>query len=311
MQLPLRSIPYAIPSLIAALAGCVSGSEELEELDEVALEDAVSELTCTARKVEAFSSAADEGRLVYAPDGREAYFHRIIDGRQTIMGSRRVNGQWTTPAIVSFSGTYNDNDPFVTPDGNTLFYSSFRPRPGDTEERPDTDLWKVTRTPTGWSAPIHLATVNGEGFEQFPSTTADGTLFFNSLRDGSAAWDLYAARRRGGGYSAPQRLPGAVNTDIWEFNPAPSPSGLLLAFASLDPDPAAPYSDVFFSVLTPGGYSARINAGPCVNTEWEEYHPSLDLARGRLTFVRNDPFSPNYPQGDFYEVVLPHSFGWR
>jgi hypothetical protein len=282
-------------------AACVGADDP-----ELELETAVSELACTATKLEAFSSAEDEGRLVFSPDGKVALFHRGVPN-QRIMESRKVGGTWTPPVTVPFSGTYSDNDPFIAHDGRTVFFSSNRPRPGETEPHADTDIWKVTRSASGtWSTPVHVPDVNTDSFELFPSTTADGTLYFNSQRPGAEAWDIFIAEPRGGGrYHAPVRLPGDVNTAIWEFNPSPSATGLLLAFASLDPDPAAPYSDVFFSVWLGDGYSERVPAGTCVNSVEEEYHPTLDLRRGRLIFVRNDPFSPSYPQGDFYSISLP------
>ena len=297
MKLLLRSVPLTLLGLTACV---VDPAEEVAEV-----ETASSELGCVATKLEAFSSAADEGRLVFSPDGRTALFHRLIEGRQTIMESHRILGSWSPPQIASFSGVWDEIDPYIAWDGRTVYFSSFRPVPGTIEPRGDADLWKVTKTATGWSAPVHLPDVNTTSMELFASTTLDGTLYFNSERPGSAAWDIYTAKPRAGGrYHMPTRLAGAVNTAIWEFNPSPGPFGQLLAFASLDPDPAAPYADVFFSVRTAAGFGDRIDAGPCINTVEEEYHPTLDVLRGRLVFVRNDPFSPNYPQGDFYEARL-------
>jgi hypothetical protein len=278
------------------------------------LEVAVAELGfggCRATLFEpgVFSTDADEGRLVFSADGRHAYFHRVVDGGLRILASHRSGGRWSAPALVPFSSGYDEFDPFVTLDGQTLYYTSFQPLPGASEPRGDGDIWKVERTVAGWSQPIHVPDVNSEANEFFPSTTVDGSLYFNSDRPGGpGAWDLYVARPRRGGFHPPAPLPGGVNTAIWEFNPSPSPFGTLLAFASLDPDPAAPYSDIFFALGLGGVYSERVNAGPCVNTVGEEYHPTLDVARGRLIFVRRDPVNP-VTQGDFYEVRLPSIFG--
>jgi len=107
---------------------------------------------------------------------------------------------------------------------------------------------------------------------------------------------------RGAGFAPATGLPGEVNTSIWEYNPSLTPGGTLLAFGSLDPDPAAPYSDVFFALRLPNGqYSERVDAGPCINTVIEEYHPQIDWPRGRMTFVRWTPET----QGDLFEVSLP------
>ncbi len=299
--------PTHLVILSAALLAPACALTSPETID---LETAVSELggpNCTATKVEPglFSTDADEGRLVFSLDGRDAYFHRVISGLgERLFESHRSGGAWSSPVQVAFSSGYVEFDPFISLDGNTLYYVSFRPVPGSVLPRGDGDLWKVQRTATGWGTPTYLADVNSASNDFFPSVTADGTLYFNSDRPGGAgAWDIYTARRHGGGFSGPTPLRGAVNTEIWEYNPSPSPLGTVLAFASLDPDPAAPYSDVFFSVRIGGKYSARVDAGPCVNTLDEEYHPTLDVARNRLIFVRRDPFDPTF-NGDFYQVPL-------
>lgn len=297
--------PFSL-SLSLSLAAC-AGGEPAADLEAGVRAMSRSLSTCAATRVEpgVFSTDADEGRLVFSLDGRHAYFHRAVESGVRIFESHLRGGDWSPPVPTSFSSGYDELDPHLTPDGRTLYYSSFRPVPGAAAPRGDADIWKVERTGAGWSAPIHVAEVNTASMELFPSTTADGTLYFNSDRPGGVgAWDLYTARRGRGGFQAPQLLRGAVNTGIWEYNPSPSPGGTLLTFGSLDPDPAAPYSDLFFSVRLGGAYSARVNAGPCVNTEQEEYHPTLDLARGRLIFVRRDPFVPG-GHGDFYEVKLP------
>ena len=272
-----------------------------DEPEVIAAEQALAQAFCQAKPLTAFNTPGDEGRLVFAPDGKRAMWHReSADYGVEIVESRLVGGNWTAPQRVSFASPYTEFDPFIALDGRTVFYTSFRPTSG-TEQRPDGDIWMTRLTAGAWSTPIHLGPgVNTDANELFPSQTADGTLMWNSDRtDGVGAWDLWHARNVASGSA--ELLPGAVNTDIWEFNPSPTPFGNLLAFASLDPDPAAPYSDVFFSLRLRGEYTRGINAGPCVNTVLEEYHPTIDWARGRLIFVRRNLVT----NGDFYEVSLP------
>lgn len=288
-------------------ASSLLACQEAEAPPALELEAAVAELSsspaCQATKLEAFSSDADEGRLVFSVDGKSAYFHRATDTGPALYESRRVGGAWTAPALLPFGvpGVV-EFDPFLSIDGKTLYYTSFRGVDGG-PPRPDGDIWKVSRTASGWGTPVHLGPeVNTDANEFFPTTTADGALYFNSDRDGGVgAWDLYRAPRQGSGFGPAQLLAGDVNTAIWEFNPSLTPGAHFLAFASLDPDPLAPYSDVFFAVRGLGpDFSARVDAGPCINTLGEEYHPTVDWARNRLIFVRFDPETG----GDFYEVKL-------
>ncbi len=265
--------------------------------------DELSSPSCVATKLPMWNTDGDEGRLVFSPDGTWAMFHRAEPAGLELAESRYLAGSWTEPTRPGFASDYLEFDPFIALDGRTVYYTSFRPTDGGTDSRIDGDLWRVRRTAAGWGQPEHLGpTVNTAANEFFPSVTLDGTLYWNSDRaDGVGAWDLWRARQHGPGFGASAPLPGGVNTSVWEFNPTLTPTGRLLSFGSLDPDPAAPFSDVFFSLRLHGAYSAGVNAGPCVNTELEEYHPTIDWARGRLIFVRRHPDT----QGDFYSVPLP------
>jgi len=283
---------------IAMCAGCM----KLDEPEVITAEQALAQALCQAKPLTQFNTPGDEGRLVFSPDGRRAMWHRdSADYGVEIVESRLVGGHWTAAQRVSFAGPYTEFDPFIALDGRTVYYTSFRPTSG-TEQRPDGDIWMTKLTAAGtWSAPVHLGpNINTDANEFFPSQTADGTLLWNSDRaDGFGAWDLWRARDIVS--SSAELLPGDVNTNIWEFNPSPTPLGTLLAFGSLDPDPAAPYSDVFFSLRLRGEYTRGINAGPCINTALEEYHPTIDWARGRVIFVRRNLAT----NGDFYEAPLP------
>jgi hypothetical protein len=285
-----------LPALVTACAG--AAPPEL-----AAAVDELSAAPCRVEKLTTWSTAGDEGRLVFSPDGRWAMFHREGPAGLELAESRRLpGGGWTPPTRPAFASDFLEFDPFIALDGSTVYYTSFRPTTPDGAGRPDGDLWRVRRTATGWTTPEHLGpTVNTDANEFFPSVTADGTLYWNSDRqDGVGAWDLWRAPRTGAGFGAAAPLPGDLNTAIWEFNPTLTPGGRLLALGSLDPDPAAPYSDVFFSLRIGGAYSAAVDAGPCVNTELEEYHPTIDWARNRLIFVRRNPDT----SGDFYAVPL-------
>lgn len=76
---------------------------------------------------------------------------------------------------------YNDDEysvghPALTPDGNILIFSSDMPGGYG-----GTDLYYSVRSGTQWTRPINMGKqINTEGNEQFPSISADGTLFFSS-----------------------------------------------------------------------------------------------------------------------------------
>ncbi|MBN8472434.1 PD40 domain-containing protein [Corallococcus exiguus] len=243
-----------------------------------------------------------EYRLALSADGKTAYYHVDSDTPpyQAIYVTQLRNGHWGPGEVVSFSGTYKDSDPFLSPDGQSLFYSSTRPANGGAE-RPDTDLWVVHRVRNGWGTPEHLGPlVNSPREELYPSVTRDGTVYFASGTF-DTDFEMYRVRRQGNHYTAPENLGPAVNSpDSWEYNPWVSPDGRVLVFASLNRPGGYGLGDLYVSFNVAGTWTPAANLGPSVNTEKDEFHPTLSRDLSQLYFVRQtwDPFVPS----DFYHL---------
>jgi hypothetical protein len=256
------------------------------------------------------STAIEEYRIVFDLDGGTAYFGRSQEffpaARQsTIMVSRRANGVWTAATPVSFSGTHSDLDPFITPDGRQLFFSSIRPVDG--VARTDVDLWAVRRGPGGgWGEPRHLGAVNSGYDELYPSVATDGSLYFASDRPGGlGGFDMYRARPRPDGtYGPAENLGAPINTAGWEFNPVILPAGNLLLFTGLDRAGGYGLGDQWQAVRHGQEWSTPRNLGPAVNTAADEYHLSFSPRYDRAYFVRHT-YEPWVP-GDIYTLPV-----WR
>lgn len=204
-----------------------------------------------------------------------------------ILTADRSAGGWTAPAIASFSGVYSDSDPFVTPYGDSLIFSSNRPG-GVLADTPLNDLWVTHRTTYGWSVPVNLgANVNSPANELYASADINGNLYFASDRDGGA-WDLYRSRKlRNGAYAPAEKVPGKVNHPVrWEFNPEISPDGRTLLFATYGRPDSYGDVDIYASRLEDGKFGAPQNLGPCVNSAAPEFHPTVLWDREEFYFVR-------------------------
>ena len=260
------------------------------------------------------SDAKRQWRITFTADGRTAYFAES-DGffpatrQATIYVTHLVGGSWTEPAVAPFSGRYSDIDPFVTPDGSRLYFSSIRPVGGVV--RGDVDIWYVDRTAGGWGEPQRLGPeVNGPADELYASASARGDLYFAAGPAGPTPnddWDVYAAARAGRGFARRQPI-AAVNTDRpfdprdptadWEFNPEVSADGRTLVFTSLRPGGNG-LGDLYVSHSRDGAWSAPQNLGPAVNTKFDEFHPTL-ARDGYLYFARNS-FTATH--GDIYRIA--------
>jgi Tol biopolymer transport system component len=236
-----------------------------------------------------------ESRLAFAPDRNTIYWAMAPVGSgpgsdvvQTILTANRAPAGWTTPEVASFSGVWSDLDPFVTPYGERMYFSSNRPgsmAPGS----PLNDIWYVERTANGWGTPRNAgANVNSKADELYPSADVQGNLYFASDRDGGQ-WDLYRALRRGDGSFGPaMKLPGQPNhPNRWEFNPEISPDGRTLLFATYGRPDSLGDVDIYVSHLQANGnFGQPLNLGPCVNSVAPEFHPTVLWDRKELYFVR-------------------------
>ena len=257
----------------------------------------------------------EQWRITFTPDGKTAYFAESPEffpftRQATIYVSTFADGAWTEPVVAPFSGVYSDIDPFISPNGQRLYFSSIRPVDGVI--RGDIDLWMVERTPDGWSEPVNLgpAVNRPDADELYPSVSANGTLYFASgpfFPQPGLDFDIYRAERDGAGFAPREELGAGVNTqptpndawlqDAWEFNPEISVDGKTLVFTSLRPGGFGA-GDLYVSHLVRGEWTAARNLGPVVNTASDEYHPTLSRNGQELYFVRRIP-----ERGDFYVVA--------
>ncbi|MBE3095654.1 MAG: PD40 domain-containing protein [Planctomycetes bacterium] len=270
------------------------------------------------------STGGFERDMAISPDGREIYFGVAGPAYQytAVVVTRLVGGHWTEPEVVAGfdDPRYLSLEPAMSPDGNTLFFLSTRPNPVAGAKAGNQDIWTLTRTPGGWTAPANLGPpVNSSLPEYFPSVTRDGTLYFTREEAGSRASSIWRARREGSGYRAPGKLPAQINSGRSQFNAfvAPDESYLIVP---IDGRPDSIGGCDCYVVLRSADdrWSEPINLGPAVNTAGsQEFSPyvspdgkyfffmSSRLARPeRLTFrlLRELQDRPGNGNADIYWV---------
>ena len=69
----------------------------------------------------------------FTPDGREIYWSTISGENETrkIYYVKFDNDKWSEPILADFSGNYHDDQPFITFDGEKLYFASKRPKVKD------------------------------------------------------------------------------------------------------------------------------------------------------------------------------------
>ena len=256
-----------------------------------------------------------EWRLTFAPSGNDAYWATSVGfwpatREKSFIKTSSWSAQtgWSAPEIASFSGDYADFDPFVSPDGRTLYFSSFRPIEEGGPANTDMDLWMVHRTNTGWGEPIHLGDgPNRDGYDElYASVDLHGNLYFGRVKAPFPTEDvsIFRSERLRDGTFGPAELVENVNTpQRWEFNPEISPDGRTLVFTRLDfrdalPDEGYGFGDLYVSRQDHGSFAPAINLGSCINTAADEFHPTVAWGSQTIFFARGGRTS------DFYVTRL-------
>jgi Tol biopolymer transport system component len=220
------------------------------------------------------SGPAHDSAPAFARDGHAVWFSRSDGAQSTILESREVDGRWTPPRPAPFSGRWSDMEPAMSPDGRFLVFVSNRPaqdggKPldgffmGKSFPGGGGNLWRVDRTPGGWSAPVRLPdAINADPSTFAPSVAADGSLWFMRPADGGRKFRLYRAQWRDGRFEAPQPLPfsdgGATDVD-----PAVAPDESFVVFGSSRPP--ARDMDLFIALRRGASWDPPMHLGDVVN----------------------------------------------
>jgi tetratricopeptide (TPR) repeat protein len=180
------------------------------------------------------------------------------------------------------NGPFNDFSPVLALDESSLFFTSRRMRPDSTNSRiidPETnefkeDVYVSFKDLEGqWGSP-EILNLNSDDQDATISVSPDGqTLFIyrDSLGDGRI---LYS-KLIGEIWSDPAKLGSDINSPYWETHATISADESVLYFVSDRPGGLGG-RDIYRCVKLPNGeWSRALNAGPTINTSYDEDSPFL------------------------------------
>ena len=182
------------------------------------------------------SNYIHHGSITFSLDGKEAYWAVLDYGKKksrVILGSKMEKGQWTIPKRASFSKTnVGDDVPFISPDGQKLFFTSWRPIEEGGELSKE-NIWVMDRIDGDWSEPYPLAPVVNsiENIHHQISVDLKGNLYFAASPEGGyGEMDIYCSKYENGGYQRPFNLGPTINGPRNDGQPYISPDGNYLIF---------------------------------------------------------------------------------
>ncbi len=234
-----------------------------------------------------FSTATSvDGRIVYwTVSAPNVFVFPFV-----ILEATRTGRGWSTPRVAPFSGSgYSDADPAVSPDGRTIFFMSRRPSTGAVP-RPDFDIWMFD---VATSATTRVDEVSTDKMDLFPSVTADGTLYFTSDREGGyGGGDIYRSRRLDGRYAPPENIGPEVNGAGPESNVFVAPDESYIVFSAGGRPDSRGAVDLYIAERSPDGEWSAPRALKYVNSEWDDYAPTVSHDGRLLYFSSRRPRVP-------------------
>jgi outer membrane protein OmpA-like peptidoglycan-associated protein/tetratricopeptide (TPR) repeat protein len=127
--------------------------------------------------------------------------------------------------------------------------------------------------------------INTSEPEYFPSLTIDGKELIFTRRVNHRNEDFFSSTKNGDNWSAGVSLPGNVNTPDNEAAQSISNDGQWLVFTAMGRQQSMGNFDIYFSFLTPQGWSEAVNAGFNVNSDQWDSQPCLSSDKEDLYFA--------------------------
>lgn len=99
-------------------------------------------------------------------------------------------GSFAVAQTKPFNSSYDEQAPFLTKDGSTLYFTVAGNAQNAGGKRDPGDIWVSSLTATGWSRPEPVTNLNNSGYNAVAGLSADGSklyLYGHYREDGSAA----------------------------------------------------------------------------------------------------------------------------
>lgn len=277
-----RTSRSAITLVLAAAGLAAAGCGDAEDEREVPMRER-PEVDVQLIGEGTVSTGAPEFAASFTPDGDTLYFTRSSADRSSLRIFRAVRDSagWREPEVAPFSGTHPDVDPFVTPDGARIYFSSQRPAPVGAARY---NTWWVDREDGGWSEPRTAGPpLNSRASDVFVTATRDGAVYFSSRRGGSQR--IWRTRQTDAGWTQPEAQEFG-NRRGGAGNPLVGPDGSYMVITFLGPGGSP---DLFLVCRTETGWSAPRPLPRGVNSDHPDFAPGLHPPDDRLVFTSERP----------------------
>jgi hypothetical protein len=218
-----------------------------------------------------------EFAINFAPGGNRLLFTvQNADGTVEVLHSEVRDGSWTPPEPVSLAaGARKDEmEAFFARDGETVYFAPY-------DEGLDVRIWQVEIDGDAWVDPEQLAGPIADAPAFFPTSAASGALYYTNILEQKPYRAVHADD--GSWQVEPLAIASILHTFV-----APDESFVLVDARA---DDSLGEADIYVAFATEdGGWTAPVNLGDGVNSEYAETCPSLSDDGKYLFFSRyNEP----------------------
>ncbi|MBU2929632.1 hypothetical protein [Winogradskyella psychrotolerans] len=251
---------------------------------------------------------------------RDEVFFTVQSPNQDISqlaSMKKEHNAWSEPELLSFCDSNLYLEPFLSADGNRLFFASDRPLTDSTNVKKNFDIWYVERhnNHSEWSTPKNIGTpINTDLNEFYPTLSENNNLYFTlESPNGFGKDDIYFSKWENDKYSNPVLLDENINSDGYEFNAFISKKEDFLLFSKYNEADGQGSGDLYISKKdAKGKWKKATNLGIPINTNKMEYCPFYDENNQILYFTskRSNINSRNFKNmSDFKKHIRENNNG--
>lgn len=203
------------------------------------------------------------GPVSFTKDGSEMYFNLTRVPKDWAAGKGNIktinieiysskknvsSGKWDKPVPFKYNSVekYSVGDPFISGDGQTLYFVSNMPGGSG-----GTDIYKCTKNDAGdWSDPVNVKALNTPGNERTPVIDSASNIYFSSdWGIGMGGLDIFKAVHTADSFGPRQNLGYPVNSPLDDF--AYLPVGITTGYFSSNRVGGVGSDDIYSYLLKP------------------------------------------------------------
>ncbi len=207
--------------------------------------------------------------------------------------SIKLNGQSVTSAPFKLvNSPYNEKAPVISPDGRALYFTIANHPQNSAGKKDEGDIWVSLWQGGGWSLPVRAdAQLNNDGYNAVLGFSQDGSRIYLSghySKTGAATTQgISVSTKSDFGWLFPENIsiPYFLNR-AKELNGTINLNETIFIYSAEGFDTKG-VEDIYVSLKKDGRWSEPINLGATINTNFQEWTPSIDEEGKTIYFSSN------------------------